>query len=338
MKIEIPQTIGDYEFVRVIGNGTYSVICLVQSISTKEYHACKVVPRAALDAPGQLMYFERELRILQTIRHPNIVTLIDVQYTPAIIYVVMEYCQGGDILTAIQARGCLDDRQCRRYLRDILLGLDYLHSRNITHRDIKPENVLVDNDGVAKLADFGLSREITPDRLLSTPCGSIAYCAPELLDLKEYDGRRADLWSLGVLLYAMCAGRLPWTSYNQVEMAAQIRSCRFATPMLASGGAKRMISGLLTRDPESRPSIAELLQDPWLADLPKPRGLFESQSLSALQIPHAKSLGRPGQSSPFLLPKGKVIIRPQVEGTRRALTAGRSVVMWSKDTLGTVTG
>jgi serine/threonine protein kinase len=317
--VEIPRTIGSYEFVRVIGEGTYSVICLLQSTATREYHACKVVPRAVLEHADLLMYFERELRILQTIRHPNVVRLTDVLYTQSVIYVVMEYCACGDLLVAIQERGCLDDAQCRRAFRDILLGLAYLHARGIAHRDVKPENILLDGEGTAKLSDFGLSQEIAPDRLLSTRCGSFAYCAPEVLRGEEYDGRRVDVWSLGILLYAMCSGRLPWTSHKDIEICAQIVAGKFAMPMLASDGAKRVIARMLAQEPDRRPTVPELLQDPWVGALAHPRGLFESQSVGIIQVRQAKT-NRSVQIDPL---KHKVVVRPHVEGSRRLLGGSR---------------
>jgi serine/threonine protein kinase len=274
------------------------------------------------------MCFEREVRILQTIRHPNIVALVDVLYTEALIYVVMEYCTGGDVLSAIHLRGCLDDFHCRRYFRDCLLGLAHLHARAFAHRDIKPENVLIDTDGTAKLADFGLSHELA-DRLLSTPCGSVAYCAPEVVRGESYDGARIDVWSLGVCLYAMCSGRLPWTSPNEFEICTQIVSGNFAMPMVASNGAKDVMRRMLALEPAERPTVAELLRDPWVEGIARPRGILESRSAWVVKVRQAKATGHAPQGNARRPSKAPLIVRPQVDGSRRGLAGSLSVVWGS---------
>jgi serine/threonine protein kinase len=175
---------------------------------------------------------------------------------------------------------------------------------------------MVDREGRAKLAGFGLAREAGAGRLLATVCGSVAYCAPEVVRGEPH------VWSLGVLLYAMCSGRLPWTSRNAFEASAHIASAQFAVPMLASDGAKRLILRTLALDPAERPTAAELLAEPRVARPAKSRALLESQSAGVFNVRRAKPPLQPPQ--PCAPGRARVIVRPQFEKSRQALVAGRA--------------
>jgi serine/threonine protein kinase len=159
--VEIPRVVHPYEFIRVLGESAYSIIYLARCLTTSVDYACKVVALEVLKMETVFQNFEREVRILQTIDHANIVQLIDVVYTPDLISVTMEYCSGGDLLSIIHARGSLTLFEYRRIFEDVLFALDYLHSHNISHCGIKLENILLNEVGVAKIADFGLSHHIT---------------------------------------------------------------------------------------------------------------------------------------------------------------------------------
>jgi serine/threonine protein kinase len=300
-EIEIPLVLGAYRFVGTIAECDFSIICLVTT-SSFEYYACKIVPRAVL-RDSFMEHFERELRILETLRDPHIVHLVEIIYRPDLIFVIMEYCHRGDLLQLISTNGRLDAIRCRLIFRDILRGLDYLHKRNISHRDIKPENILLDDSGRAKIADFGLSHYIESDHLLETSCGTIGYIAPELLRRESYDGRKADIWSSGILLYAMCSGKLPWSSTNDVDMSAEIARGDFKLPPEASSGIAHLLTWMLKADPAERPTAEELLADQWLSigvgcQL---KGLLKAASLggSNFDVFAKPMMGRP------------IIVRPQ---------------------------
>jgi serine/threonine protein kinase len=313
-EVEIPQFLSSYEFLDIIAEGSYSVICRVRSLTTDNLYACKVVPRKIFSEDVISESFEREVRILQTIRHPNIVQLMEILYAPDIIFIIMEYCSGGDICQAIQKFGCLDAPQCWRSLHDILRALDYLHSHNISHRDIKPDNILLSASGDAKIGDFGLAHQIAGDGLLKTPCGSLSYCAPEVLRGDQYDGRLVDIWSLGVVLYVMCAGRLPWKSANMTDIYNQATNGEFELPGFVSVGLQKVIVKMMRPIPTQRPTIAELLKDPEIAALGlrfTPQGLGISRSTQRL-IPRVFDFGK---NLPRVMPasmRSKVIIRPNV--------------------------
>jgi serine/threonine protein kinase len=301
VNVDIPRVVGDYEFLRPITETSYSVVCLVRSRVANSFCVCKVVPRALLDLPDQMKSFEQEVRILQAVSHPNIVQLTEVIYTADLILVMMEHCSGGDLLQMIEVRGRLDDAQIRGVLADVLSGLAYLHERHIFHRDIKPENILIDASGIAKIADFGLSRFMSHDALLQTPCGSISYCAPEILQGREYDGCLADVWSLGIVVFAMCSGRLPWASATEAEIEAQVSHGGIGLPPIMSAVIGGLLRQMLQPDPARRPTVAQLLAQESLGAILRPRAvrLIESASLNALQLGHSQT-GSPVRSRIWL--------------------------------------
>lgn len=310
--VEIPRIVHNYEFVRVIGEGSYAVICLIHLANSSTFYACKVVPRAALSYEGICQSFEYEVRVLQTVRHPNIVQLVDVVYTEQIIYVVMEYCSGGDVLHAIEEDHFLSEGRCRSLIRDVLLGLACLHRRNIAHRDIKPENILIDDTGHAKVADFGLSRDVFANRPMETQCGTIAYVAPEILCHKPYDGRKADVWSCGVLFYAMCCSRLPWTSQNEVELYREIVNAEYTLPGYVPRSMEGLISKMLVIDPALRATVEELLTAPCFAP---------AQGKRTGLVPKSSSTGRLGQGPVSASASRVVLIRPQMTAVKPLLLA-----------------
>jgi 5'-AMP-activated protein kinase catalytic alpha subunit len=261
IELEIPRVVSSYEFLEHIADGSYSVLCLVRSLTSLAQFACKVVPRAILSNASVAASFEREVRIHQTVSHPNIVHLAEVIYTPRVIFLFLEYCSGGDLIRAVQRFGALDEPQCWRTFYDVLLALDYLHSRRIAHRDVKPENILWNEHGDAKLADFGLAHHMEQDRLLGTPCGSISYCAPEILRGEAYDGRLVDVWSLGIVLCVMAGGRLPWKSANEMEILAQAEKEEFELPMMITESLRNVIRRMMKANPKERPTVPELLMD-----------------------------------------------------------------------------
>jgi serine/threonine protein kinase len=307
-EIDVPQDVGSYSFVRTMGTGSYSLLALVRSSDTSELYVCKVVPRASLHDPLMLELFEREVRIMESIQHDNIVQLIDVIYGTDLIFLIMEYCSGGDLLDVLDVSGPLADTDSRRILTDLVLGLEYLHDHNICHRDVKPENILFDAAGHAKLADFGLSQHFREDHLLGTPCGSIDYCAPEILGRKVYDGRMADIWSLGIVLCAMTTGRLPWASHRDTVIYSQAVNGRFEIPGDLKAPLRSLISRMLEVDPAQRITIPEILADPWVAAM-------KTTKLGRLKKEKMKAAASMGMVAGLMARGGgkpKVIVRPQV--------------------------
>ena len=251
---------GRYRFVRHIGSGSFAEVILIQNTKTSTFHACKVCSRRQLIQHNLFGRFEQEVRILQTLDHPNIVKIDDLIFSDDFILVVMEYCSNGELFSYISVSGYLPEREVQKFLRQLLSALVYVHKRKIAHRDIKPENILLDHNLNIKLADFGICHQIEDNNLLTTPCGSLFYVAPEVIANKPYDGQKADIWSLGIVTYSMATGRLPWTEVNQIQLFKEIMSREIRFPRNIRDQLKDIILAMLERDVPKRPTADQLLE------------------------------------------------------------------------------
>ena len=152
----------------------------------------------------------REIEILKMIRHPYIIQLFEIIETPKQLFLIMEYVSGGELFDFIVKKQKLTEQESCKYFQQIICGVEYLHELGIVHRDLKPENLLLDYQNNLKLVDFGLSNTYKQGETLKTACGSPCYAAPEMIEGKSYLGSRVDIWSTGVILFAMVAGYLPF--------------------------------------------------------------------------------------------------------------------------------
>ena len=258
--------IGPYTIHGAVGEGAFSVVRLAQR--GNQLYACKVVPRSKLDSESLLDRFKVEISIFQQMRHPGIVQLVDLYSDQTNFYVFMEYCPNGELFQYIIDRGRLAEADAKPIIREMLDTIQYVHSTNVSHRDLKPENLLIDKDGRVKLSDFGLSRYVGRNHLVETPCGSPCYASPECLSGKPYNGLTTDVWSLGVIIYAMLTGQLPWTKRNQAQLFAQIKRGEYTIPKFLSPEAQSFVSGLMTVDISKRLTIKQAIDHPFLKGVP----------------------------------------------------------------------
>ena len=265
--LSVPLKFGKYEYIRTIGHGSFSAVVLCKHSYTKELYACKVVSRALLNEERIFDRFEQEVRVLQSFDHPNIVHVETIVFTEEYIYLVMEYCSHGELFRYIVQHGMLDEPELRRMFKQICSALAFVHNHNIAHRDLKPENILLDKDLNPKLADFGLCHATSAQKLLTTPCGSPFYAPPEIIRNDVYDGKKADIWSLGVVLYTMATGSLPWTETNQTQLFLQIEEADINIPAALSPPLQQLLGMMLQREPWRRPTCKEILELPWLEDI-----------------------------------------------------------------------
>jgi serine/threonine protein kinase len=205
-----------------------------------------------------MQQFVQALDVLQTQHHPNVIELREVLYTERNVFLVMEYCEGGELISLVGDFEALPQAVRDRIFAQMLKGLCYLHENGVAHRDLKPDNVLLDGKRNAKLADFGFSRRVDGNLLMATPCGSPTYVAPEILLGQDYDGFKADIWSLGVVLYVLETGYYPWSARNDVQLFHQITTASYEVPDTISPEIREMIQACLQLDPEKRPSAQEL--------------------------------------------------------------------------------
>jgi serine/threonine protein kinase len=264
--------VAHYQFTDVLGEGTDSVVR--KAISTTENsktYACKIIPKMILVEHRGFERFQFSLQILQRLVHPGIVALHEVLKCGLYYYVILEYCSGS-LTSYIGDRKKLDPSQARIFFVEILEALRYLHDQGIVHRDLKPDNILLNDENHTKMNDFGFSIGIDSKGLCTGVLGTPGYTSPECLSGRPYDGRKSDVWSAGLMLYAMVVGRLPWDTQNQRQIANQIKSGRFEIPSCYGAGFSRVIQQMLTTDVKKRASVKDILRDPWITgiEIPKP--------------------------------------------------------------------
>jgi serine/threonine protein kinase len=264
----LPPFIGPYTFKETVGEGAFSVVKLVYHEELQRVFACKIIPKARFLYGEGRPRFEREIRINQQIHHPGIVGLIDILKDDFNYYVVIECCPNGELFRYIAERGRLKEQEARPLIRQLLEALEYLHQNRVAHRDLKPENILIGENGYVKISDFGLSRYVDENGLVKTPCGSLCYASPECLSRAPYDGRKNDIWSLGVTVFAMLTGQLPWTKKNQAQLFEQIRTANYTMPDFLSEDAKDFIKRMMEVDPYRRIEISAAYAHPFLRGVP----------------------------------------------------------------------
>ncbi|RRT41077.1 hypothetical protein B296_00055295 [Ensete ventricosum] len=263
---------GKYEMGHVLGKGTFAKVYYGREISSGESVAIKVIDKERVSREaGMMEQVQREIEVMRMVRHPNVVELREVMATRSRIFFVMEYVRGGELLACV-ARGRLPEDLARRYFYQLISAVDFCHSRGVSHRDLKPENLLLDGHGDLKVSDFGLSalpEQLRHDGLLHTQCGTPAYVAPEILRHRGYDGAKADLWSCGVILFALLAGYLPFQDESLTAMYCKVFKAEYRIPPWFSSEARLLVSRLLVVDPEKRISITAVMQHPWLKKGPR---------------------------------------------------------------------
>ena len=282
VQVVAPTKIGNYTIRGTVGEGAFSVVKLAYNEEVQQYFACKIVPKSRLSSHHLEQRFEIEIRINQQMHHPGIVGLIDILKDKLNYYVIMEFCPNGELFQYIVDHGRLKEDEARPKIRQILETLAYIHKMGVTHRDLKPENILIDQFGQVKISDFGLSRFYDKNGLASTPCGSPCYASPECISGKPYDAQTTDVWSVGVILYAMVTGQLPWTKRNQAQLFEQIRRGEYTIPSYISYHCSDFIRGLMTVDNRKRLTIEQALNHPFL--MPTPPWEFQLTTPSAKLI------------------------------------------------------
>ncbi|KAJ4831538.1 SNF1- protein kinase catalytic subunit alpha kin10, partial [Turnera subulata] len=205
----------------------------------------------------------REIQIMKLLNHPHIIRLYEVIETPAHICLVMEYAKFGDLFDYIVVKGSLPEDEARKIFQQIISALAYCHTSMIVHRDLKPDNILLDSKCNAKLADFGFSNTLQDGHFLKTSCGSYNYAAPEVISGKWYAGPEVDVWSCGVILYALLCGTLPFDDENIPNLLRKIQGGKYSLKRVTSPGARDLISRMLVVDPLKRLAIPEICQHPW---------------------------------------------------------------------------
>ncbi|XP_070000795.1 serine/threonine-protein kinase SIK3 isoform X4 [Penaeus vannamei] len=255
--------VSDYQIEKTIGKGNFAVVKLATHTITKSKVAIKIIDKTKIDAEN-LRKILREIEILKKLRHPYIIRLYEVMETERKIFLVTEYASYGELFDYVVNNGRMIEKEARTKFMQIVAALRYCHKRGIVHRDLKAENLLLDKDLNIKLADFGFSNFYTPGVLLSTWCGSPPYAAPELFEGKAYDGPKADIWSLGVILYVLVCGYLPFDANTLQTLRSIVVAGKFRIPFFMSAECENLITKMLQVDPDRRLSIERIMQHKWI--------------------------------------------------------------------------
>ncbi|KAI8982536.1 kinase-like domain-containing protein [Pilobolus umbonatus] len=281
------KSIGNFQLQQSIGKGSMGKVKLGVHNVTGEKIAVKIVPRANLQLFSQPAYISgksiqqitkekareenrevrtiREAHIMMLLRHPNIVGLRDLIQQGPYFYILMDFVNGGQLLHYIVKRQRLSDRRTRLFARQIISALDYLHRNSIVHRDLKIENIMIDKNGrTIKIIDFGLSNLFCPERQLTTYCGSLYFAAPELLKASPYKGPEVDIWSLGVVIYVMATGSVPFDDRSMAGLHDKIKKGVVSYPAHLSKDCRDLLSKIFVTDPKKRINMTDIVHHPWL--------------------------------------------------------------------------
>ncbi|KAA8496101.1 Serine/threonine protein kinase OSK1 [Porphyridium purpureum] len=262
--------VGNYRLGRTLGVGSFGKVKLAEHEATGRKVAVKILNRQKIKMLDMEDKVKREIKILKLFTHPHIIQLYEVIDAPNDIYVVTEYSPGGELFDYIVERGRLSEDEARMFFQQIVSGIEYCHKHMVAHRDLKPENLLLDANNNVKIADFGLSNLMQDGFFLKTSCGSPNYAAPEVISGKLYAGPEVDVWSCGVILFALLCGTLPFDDENIPYLFKKIKGGIYVLPSFLSELSRDLIGKMLVTDPMRRISIEEIRRHSWFqARLPR---------------------------------------------------------------------
>jgi len=256
--------IGPFKLMNEIGKGKFATVFLGIHEETGQKVSIKQLKKSELNTDNLLI---KEINIQKKLFHPYLTQMYCVIEKSDDIYIISEYCSKGDIIKNLLEKGTFDESFSCKIFQQIISSLEYLHKNNICHRDIKPENILLTEKLDAKLTDFGLSRYFKKNELLNSSCGSPIYAAPEMLEGKSYDGTKIDIWSLGISLYTMVCGELPFVVEDENDiyiLMDKIIKGNYNIPEFLSNDCKDLIKNMLVTDPDKRITLEQIKNHKWV--------------------------------------------------------------------------
>ncbi|KAM4743638.1 serine/threonine-protein kinase BRSK2-like isoform 7-T8 [Anableps anableps] len=254
--------VGPYRLEKTLGKGQTGLVKLGLHCVTGQKVAIKIVNREKL-SESVLMKVEREIAILKLIEHPHVLKLHDVYENKKYLYLVLEHVSGGELFDYLVKKGRLTPKEARKFFRQIISALDFCHSHSICHRDLKPENLLLDEKNNIRIADFGMASLQVGDSLLETSCGSPHYACPEVIRGEKYDGRKADAWSCGVILFALLVGALPFDDDNLRNLLEKVKLGVFHMPHFIPPDCQNLLRGMIEVDATKRLTLEQIQKHTW---------------------------------------------------------------------------
>uniref|UniRef100_A0A8D2ZP80 Serine/threonine-protein kinase BRSK2-like n=1 Tax=Scophthalmus maximus TaxID=52904 RepID=A0A8D2ZP80_SCOMX len=254
--------VGPYRLEKTLGKGQTGLVKLGIHCVTCQKVAVKIVNREKL-SESVLMKVEREIAILKLIEHPHVLKLHDVYENKKYLYLVLEHVSGGELFDYLVKKGRLTPKEARKFFRQIISALDFCHSHSICHRDLKPENLLLDEKNNIRIADFGMASLQVGESLLETSCGSPHYACPEVIRGEKYDGRKADAWSCGVILFALLVGALPFDDDNLRNLLEKVKLGVFHMPHFIPPDCQNLLRGMIEVDAGKRMTLEQIQKHTW---------------------------------------------------------------------------
>ena len=261
-----PTTLDYYRLIKMIGKGAFGKVYLGVHLLTGKHVAIKTIEKACMKDEASKRKVFQEVLILRKTNHKNIEKLLEVFENKKYLFMVLENASRGDLLGLVKRKGRMTEEEAKKIFYQIVAGIRYCHHSLILHRDVKLDNILLDEHMVVKICDFGVSRFIKKGQIINEQCGTPAYIAPEIIKDEGYEGCYADIWSMGVLLYAMVTGTVPFKANNLEELHDAILSGEYTFPDYLSVEVKDLIYRMLKLNPYHRISIDDIPNHPWLRD------------------------------------------------------------------------
>ncbi len=252
--------ISNYEIKDTIGEGNFGKVKLAIFKSTGEEFAVKILNKKKIKEKMNNVFFN-ENEIIKKFNHINVIYVYQLIEKPDNYYIIMEYCSKGELFDYIVKNKRLNEKESSIFFYQLINGLQHIHKKKVAHRDLKPENLLLTENNILKIIDFGLSHIISNKKLLKTKCGSPSYASPEIITRKFYNGFKNDIWCCGIILYAMLCGYLPFEGENNDELFKNILICKPELPDFLSEKAKKLIIKILNPNPDERIYIDEIKKD-----------------------------------------------------------------------------
>ena len=239
----------DYTFIKDIGEGNFGKVKLSVLNATQVQYAIKILDKEKLKTQTKSSSFN-EIEIISKLKHQNIINVENILEDDNNYYIIMEYCEKGELFEYIVNKEKLDEEESSIFFYQLINGVEYIHNQGFVHRDLKPENLLLTKDYKLKIIDFGLCHDFDGTKLLKTKCGSPSYAAPEILKDYPYDGFKTDIWCCGIILYGMSCGYLPFDGDDNLEIFRQIIKCKPEYPTFLGEECINLLIGILTPKPK----------------------------------------------------------------------------------------
>ncbi|KAK8886982.1 hypothetical protein M9Y10_038017 [Tritrichomonas musculus] len=266
-QFELPKIIDEYELTELLGKGSFSHVYKAKNLKkdgNPEFYGIKVISKKNLNQDGDTERLHREVDAMTSLDHENIVKLHRFFNDKDFYYLVLDFCPGGTVYSYISSGNRLREPQAANIFLQIVEAIDYCHNHNFAHRDLKLQNILFTTFPNIKISDFGLCSYINEDTKMSTFCGSPCYSAPECINHIDYDGKLADIWSLGVILFELVTSSHPWNVENVPQMVQQITNAQYTIPAYVTSACADLIESMLKVKCEERIDLESIMIHPWL--------------------------------------------------------------------------